>query len=218
MSEKRDDFSDATRQIIKRQAGGCCARCEIKTTDHNGEGEKPLTTGEAAHIKASSEGGPRFDSENSSEFRRSSENGIWLCSECHVLVDTGNLQLFDTRYLWEKKWERGRLVCEAVLKSTKPSDDQEKAFWLVDSHGANIGTYGIYDAAIFDLVFSKSMICDEWKFKSKKLNTLLNVIQKCDYSDDQVKQYLYAIEIYSKTKNMDLVSEAVRAKVSENIA
>ena len=43
-----------------------------------------VSVGEAAHIYAASEGGPRFNPGMSEVERRSIENGIWLCSACHA--------------------------------------------------------------------------------------------------------------------------------------
>jgi hypothetical protein len=49
--------------------------------------EKGQILGEAAHIKAASPGGARYDSSQSEEERHSAENGLWLCERCASLVD-----------------------------------------------------------------------------------------------------------------------------------
>jgi hypothetical protein len=43
--------------------------------------------GEAAHIKAASKDGPRYDPDQLPKERISAENGIWLCSKHHTLID-----------------------------------------------------------------------------------------------------------------------------------
>ena len=43
--------------------------------------------GEGAHICAASPGGVRYDPQQTSEERRSYDNGIWLCGTCHTKVD-----------------------------------------------------------------------------------------------------------------------------------
>lgn len=214
MSKIRDDFSDATRKIIKRQAGGHCSRCIIKTTEHNGLGVKPLTTGEAAHIEASSEGGPRYNPEDSSEYRRSAKNGVWLCNECHTLVDNDTTGRFHADSLMEYLGTQSRKVSEKIFRSKKSSDDVEKAFWVVDSYEA-------YDGSTFEISKYKEGIEqflifeDEWVFQSGKLNKLMSLIQQCDLTDTLLIQYLGAMNEFSKTKNMALVTKAIAIKTPE---
>lgn len=43
--------------------------------------------GRAAHISAASAGGPRYASSMASKQRKSIENAIWLCGNCHIKVD-----------------------------------------------------------------------------------------------------------------------------------
>jgi len=217
MSKIRDDFSDATRKIIKRQAGGHCSKCGVKTTEHSGLGAKPLTTGEAAHIEASSEGGPRYNPEDTSEYRRSAKNGVWLCNQCHTLVDNDDTNRFDAYSLFEYKADQTRKISEKILLSKKPSDDVEKAFWAIDSYGA-------YDGSTFDITLYKKEIeqvlifGDEWKFQSKKLNKLMTFIQQCDHENALLKRYLSAMNDYSKTEEIDSVNKAIAIKTSEKVA
>lgn len=46
-----------------------------------------MVLGVAAHICAASPGGPRYDAAQTTEERRTKENGIWLCQNCGRLVD-----------------------------------------------------------------------------------------------------------------------------------
>lgn len=216
MSKIRDDFSDATRKIIKRQAGGHCSKCKVKTTEHNGSGSKPLTTGEAAHIEASSEGGPRYNPEDTSEYRRSANNGVWLCSQCHSLVDNDNTNRFDAYSLIEYKADQSREISEKILLSKKPSDDLEKAFWVVDSYGAHDGS--TFDITLYKKEIEQVLVFgDEWKFQSKKLNKLMSLIQQCDYQDTLIKEYLSAFNEYSKTGNMAFMTKVMTNTSFEKI-
>ncbi|MDX3587677.1 hypothetical protein [Streptomyces europaeiscabiei] len=49
--------------------------------------DKFLNLGVAAHIRAASPGGPRYDATMSPEQRRSAENAIWLCNTCSKVID-----------------------------------------------------------------------------------------------------------------------------------
>lgn len=212
MSEIRDDFSAPTRQIIKRQAGGCCAKCEIKTTSYDGQNERPLTTGEAAHIEASCEDGPRYNSEDSSQYRRSVKNGIWLCNQCHALVDNDPSR-FGVYRLMEFKEEQRQKISEVVLLSAKSSDDKEKAFWVIESYGAyNEDFIPSEERAYQALLFG-----EEWEFQSNKLNILMNLIIEHHYNPDSLKQLLNVMSQYSKTGKMALVDKAIEMKNTEDM-
>ena len=78
----------------------CCnPNCRRITVAFNGT--RITKIGEAAHIHAQNEGGPRYipnyDASNI-------ENGIWLCSSCHSLIDKiENVDVFSAILL--KKWK-----------------------------------------------------------------------------------------------------------------
>ncbi|MFC0019514.1 hypothetical protein [Roseibacillus persicicus] len=57
----------------------------------------------AAHIHAASEGGPRFNSSQTSDERSSASNGIWLCEFCASLVDKNHGVDFSPELL--KQWK-----------------------------------------------------------------------------------------------------------------
>ena len=50
--------------------------------------KKRVSIGEAAHITAAAEGGPRYNPDLTPEERSSIENGIWLCRSCARLIDS----------------------------------------------------------------------------------------------------------------------------------
>ncbi|MDP9877823.1 hypothetical protein J2W25_002128 [Variovorax boronicumulans] len=84
-----DDFSpDLIRRLRERVAHRCSnPDCRVVTTAA-GAGEMGVNSiGRAAHISAASAGGPRYAPSISSKQRRSIENAIWLCGNCHIKVD-----------------------------------------------------------------------------------------------------------------------------------
>lgn len=64
--------------------------------------EKSTNIGIAAHIKAATSGGPRYDKKQSREERRSPENGIWMCSVHAKLIDD-DVEKFSVEMLREWK-------------------------------------------------------------------------------------------------------------------
>lgn len=80
MSDKRDDFSEETRQLIAKRAGYICSYpgCGRMTVAVSPDRKSGLTMiGVAAHITAASAKGPRFDKTMTSEERKSAHyNGF----------------------------------------------------------------------------------------------------------------------------------------------
>lgn len=86
-----DAFSKATAEILAKRAGHQCSNpgCRAKTIGpSDADSAKAINVGVASHITANSQGGPRFNSNLTSEQRRHPENGIWLCQTCSRLIDT----------------------------------------------------------------------------------------------------------------------------------
>lgn len=85
----RDDFPTQTKTELAKGVGYRCSNpeCRRATVGANAAQDGTITIGVAAHIRAASPGGPRFDALQTPEARRSKENGLWLCQSCSRLVD-----------------------------------------------------------------------------------------------------------------------------------
>src|SRR5262245_12540983 len=93
MSSRDEFLKETVRELCKRVATLCSnPDCRRTTTGPHSDPSKSTVTGEAAHICAASEGGPRYDPSMTHEQRISAENGIWLCCECHTLIDKDPLR------------------------------------------------------------------------------------------------------------------------------
>lgn len=86
----RDNFTEATKKALAIRAAHFCSspRCLKLTAGPSSDPSKALTTGHAAHIHAASKLGPRYKASQGPDERKSIENGIWLCRECGVIVDS----------------------------------------------------------------------------------------------------------------------------------
>lgn len=86
----RDDFTSKVKDILAKRVNYKCSNpdCEKPTTGPNSDSNKFINIGVAAHITAASPGGPRYDDRLSSEERKSSNNGIWLCQSCAKVIDS----------------------------------------------------------------------------------------------------------------------------------
>lgn len=87
---KRDDFTQQTKDKLCERVGGKCSNPNWKkeTRGPHSDPRKSVSIGVAAHITAASEGGSRYDPNMSSEERRSIENGICLCSTCAKMINS----------------------------------------------------------------------------------------------------------------------------------
>lgn len=61
--------------------------CKTPTFGPNDNPHKAICIGQAAHIAAAAPDGPRYDPHMTVEERISATNGMWLCSNCHLLID-----------------------------------------------------------------------------------------------------------------------------------
>lgn len=61
--------------------------CRRLTSGPHSRKEKSLISGEGAHIFGANAGSARFDSNMSALARSEITNAIWLCVECHTLID-----------------------------------------------------------------------------------------------------------------------------------
>lgn len=120
----RDDFNAETKKLLANRVGNRCSNpnCRRATSGPQEEPTKSLNIGVAAHIRAASPGGPRYNENMSSEDRKSINNGIWLCQNCAKLVDNDAKRYsVDILIEWRKLSEKAALfdiknpVSEVIL-------------------------------------------------------------------------------------------------------
>lgn len=85
----RENFTSATKNIMSKRVAFKCSNpdCRKQTVGPNFIDDKATIIGVAAHISAASVGGPRYNSDLTTEQRISLDNGIWLCQNCATLID-----------------------------------------------------------------------------------------------------------------------------------
>lgn len=87
---KRDDFDENTKRTLEYRVNCKCSNpnCKRPTSGPKLSVNGFVRSGEAAHICAASPGGKRYAPDMTKEERMSISNGIWLCRNCHKLVDS----------------------------------------------------------------------------------------------------------------------------------
>lgn len=131
-SSRRDNFPQSVINILFKRSGGRCCKCGATTFGpHTGRHDKYQNIGQAAHIAAAAPGGPRYDPKMAPEERMSARNGLWMCSNCHSLIDrdTGAYTLKRLRQIKKEGEERARLevgvataVSILVCEPCKPAE------------------------------------------------------------------------------------------------
>jgi len=71
--------------------------------------------GRACHICAASPDGPRYDSNQTEEQRKSIDNGVWLCANCSDLIDKNGGVDFDPADLRKWKKDHEKLIRAQIL-------------------------------------------------------------------------------------------------------
>lgn len=115
----RDNFLEQTKRDIAGRVNYRCSNptCRKFTQKPNStDTEKFLNLGEAAHIKAASPDGPRYDSGMTTKERKSANNGIWLCRECARTIDLEpEAFCVDTLLTWKRLAEQ-KAVRESAVR------------------------------------------------------------------------------------------------------
>lgn len=116
MSGTRDDFKENIKDLLKQRAAYICSNpsCKKLTIGPSKEDDKIQYFGVVAHITAASKLGPRYDNDLTSDERKSSYNGIFLCNSCSTLIDKNDGIDFsvDSLQSWKKdheKWVKNNL-------------------------------------------------------------------------------------------------------------
>jgi hypothetical protein len=118
MMPNEDRFKQAIVSTIAKKAANRCSNpdCWAITSGPADTRMGSINVGEAAHIYGANRGAARYRSDVTSADRSSIENAIWLCSNCHKLVDDDE-QRFPAGLLFEWQREHERRIAEQVGKA-----------------------------------------------------------------------------------------------------
>ncbi len=143
------DFVAATCERLAFRASLICSNpsCSTLTVGPaDAQGPLALKLGEAAHIRAARPGQARYEKNMTDEERAHSDNGIWLCANCHTMIDKNQGGEFTVELLleWKSKHEQ---IISALLRShrsplpllrkvTEEGQFAQDVVDLLEQHGA----------------------------------------------------------------------------------
>jgi len=103
------DFQKKTIDTVARRASYICSNpdCRVSTVGANSDPEKSTVIGEAAHIFGARASSKRYNLEMTDTARAEITNAIWLCCNCHKLIDTDSQEYSsDILFVWREQHER----------------------------------------------------------------------------------------------------------------
>ncbi|HHG3121894.1 hypothetical protein [Vibrio parahaemolyticus] len=194
----RDDFTEQTKRSLAERVGYRCSNpdCLVDTVGAKGGcTQKVAKIGVAAHITAAAEGGPRYNPYLTSEERKGTSNGIWLCQSCSVLIDRDELN-----YTVE-------LINDWKLKAESEANarigNRQNSINYALFHQAESSRVEKFIEFIYDLFY---------EFESGKGSLSVDVY----YVDKQVFYRVLNIDSHEKIYKRDLLSYDTNVQETQN--
>jgi hypothetical protein len=113
-----DRFKQAVITTLAKRAANRCSNpdCRAITSGPADDPERSVNVGEAAHIYGANLGSARYDPDMAPAERASLSNAIWLCGNCHRIIDDDEAR-FPSGLLFEWQKEHERHIAEIVGKA-----------------------------------------------------------------------------------------------------
>lgn len=102
-------FNKKTIDVLAKRAAFKCSNpdCRISTVGPNVDPQKTTIIGEAAHIFGARLGAKRYNHQMTDTTRAEITNSIWLCRNCHKLIDTDEQKYSsDLLFAWREQHEK----------------------------------------------------------------------------------------------------------------
>ena len=123
------DFKKTTIDTLAKRASFKCSNpdCQVSTVGPNSDPTKSTLIGEAAHIRGARPESKRYVSDMTDTARAEITNGIWLCRNCHKLIDTDDVRYtIDLLFAWREEHEKF-VLSELGTSSSKIQLNQEES-------------------------------------------------------------------------------------------
>ena len=122
------DFIQKTIDTLAKRAAFKCSNpdCRAPTVGPNSDPQKSTVIGEAAHIFGARSGSKRFNPQMSDMARAEITNAIWLCRNCHKLIDTDEISYSsEILFAWREQHET-HVLSELGSRADRIQLEQER--------------------------------------------------------------------------------------------
>ena len=116
-------FSPDVKELLAFRASLICSNPDCNTlTVGPIDGQGPLATklGEAAHICGAKKGSARYDEAMDDAERAHFDNAIWLCANCHTMIDKNKGGGFPIELLKSWKQDHTSMINALILSHRNP--------------------------------------------------------------------------------------------------
>lgn len=120
---KPPDFNQPTIDLLSQRSAMICNNPECLTVTVGPSDVSPnlkLKLGEAAHIRPARKDNLRFDSGMTDVQRADISNGIWLCANCHTMIDKNDGRDFPVPLLETWKQEHAEMISILLRSHRSP--------------------------------------------------------------------------------------------------
>ncbi len=120
-----DRFKSAVINTLAKRAANICSNpdCGAITSGPADDPQQSVSVGEAAHIYGAHQGSARYEPTMLSEARSDITNAVWLCRNCHKMVDDDESR-FPAGLLFEWRREHERHMAERLGKAGSLARDR----------------------------------------------------------------------------------------------
>lgn len=196
------DFSKKTIETLAKRAAYHCSNpdCRVITVGPNSDPNKSIVIGEAAHIQGARTTSKRFNIDMTNFSRGEITNGIWLCRNCHKLIDSDeNLYTSNILFSWREQHEK--YVLSDLGNNTQKTQYRELQETLIEFEN--------YPPLIRRIVIDKP---DGWEWRlTAELMRYLNKPAFRKLQDLRDSLYIKSRDVLSEEE----VFEWIRGRVGE---
>lgn len=127
------DFCKNIVDTLAKRAAYKCSNpdCRVNTVGPNSAPEKSIKIGEAAHIYGARIGSKRYNPDMTDSARAEITNSIWLCRNCHRLIDTDEIK-YSASVLFAWREEHEGYIASILGNRTDQIIYEDRTSTLVD--------------------------------------------------------------------------------------
>jgi hypothetical protein len=212
-----DRFKQSVIVTIARRAAHRCSNpdCGAITSGPSDDPAKAVNVGVAAHIYGANPGSARYDADMQSVDRAAISNAIWLCGNCHKLVDDDPSK-YPAGLLFEWQREHERDVARQVGKAgaalrqryeARHLEEFGRLSYLAERIILDKDDFWEYRLTSEVLRFETSPILRRWKALERSLYTKANyAVSQTEFSEwfqVRLREIMQISEAFSEITNAE---------------